>query len=1229
MLIEVTKKERDARIDSEIFSFSPDGMVFGAPIEIGIRIPAYTITAESRKYARLLTRQGDFWRTVQDSTLDEAGFVVGKTSHFSDYGSSLLWPPFSMSSGDFVENNGISLRTNVSGRLFLHGQSEFAVAVIAVDSFASAELTGFRPSHQYFLFRGGYSNGSQVISTESGSINVDVYPGTNKLLVQERHSTFIISESDPQTSCQGIFAELAPGMERHAVFNGSVSPAECRLPPTTDGYMIKQAISIQAPGLALICDDDTTLSGAHLEVDQSRLIGVLIENGATGSQVENCDIRGFSIGISALGAGQVIKDNTVSEPYYSQGPWPNPVGIMVPAYGGFRPSETRVSGNTINGLFSGISVFASTRASVFGNTVTDMVATGIGVAFFPQENDTSGLSVLNNTITRANTGLVVFPPRVFVGNNTVRQAVPSVRIEVEAAIDFYGLSVDEYLTFVSHNNFLSPQPTTDRAAEITYRLDPVGIPFELSEESEGNYWGTTAHPLFVPGLTSNYVGLVDSFPYCQQDDWVAHVGETPGVPFDCDQDGVTDDLPPVLRFNKMLPIGNCGTEYTIDATATKDDRNSLDELYFRLFVDDVEQDSGGAILHFTLSSVGLYTVLVTVEDTSGNIVSDSTFVAIEKLVPQIESMVPTHVYYGGERYEEITIIGRNFAVAGVNYRENAQIIFETGTGRPRPEQFLERNETEIRFTIDMLAEDEGRYLLFVRNPDDACGGDSTGETFVISRTTRNPRTTVTSVKPREVFAGQAVTEFVVYAVNATSLDSVCFRPVGNLASCQEWPMYVQSYVPQIQAFFLSGLPEGMIGPAGTYYASVNGSLPQSDAEKAAASFVVHDRGPSFGIASFPDAYYIRDQKMFIGQINHFSPQYSHSVAAWIGSSDFFHARASFLDLGEEPVYLNNESIPGQFWWILGLTIDTNNVGEPFYLGRFGGDNATYMTVLDRPTELDTEVIVIPVTLHYLWTPQGPHSDFTNDPEVAREVVDATTAFSSHQAECRFCDREGRTRATQNWRVTNGSTADQVWGDFYPLEAADNSVSNEYGWAVWNNGNPRCKIVFRFLSVGMLHVPQEYGALVRTEDPSLDEARIFDLVNTPNAIDVIVVRAFSGPESGTTDCPLWLLGKCNTKLMFHQSEFGLPNPENLTRPANIAARRGLSHEIGHVLLGRGHPSGLDGDGNADIIQQLNIMFAPGRTSAPVLYNATEQHSALLVTPDQCNLARMRAKEIVGQ
>ncbi|MFH1725200.1 MAG: right-handed parallel beta-helix repeat-containing protein [Elusimicrobiota bacterium] len=63
-------------------------------------------------------------------------------------------------------------------------------------------------------------------------------------------------------------------------------------------------------------------------------------------------------------------------------------------------------------------------------------------------------------------------------------------------------------------------------------------PVELSHNGEGNWWGRSCDPLFVPGADSNRADVVDSHPYGYKDGWLA--GRPPGEFPDADADGLGD-----------------------------------------------------------------------------------------------------------------------------------------------------------------------------------------------------------------------------------------------------------------------------------------------------------------------------------------------------------------------------------------------------------------------------------------------------------------------------------------------------------------------------------------------------------------------------------------------------------------------------------------------------------------------------------------------------------------
>jgi parallel beta-helix repeat protein len=161
-------------------------------------------------------------------------------------------------------------------------------------------------------------------------------------------------------------------------------------------------------------------------------------------------------------------------------------------------AHTTIDSNNIDencGGDSGIEIRQSSDDFlIINNNVTNGTGHGIWI-------DSSDGQILNNNIS----GNTYYG--IWAGGTTLNVSNNTITYNNNEGINFGGSVTANVWHNNIHNNS-GPQVSSSSAIELSFG-------------GEGNYWGRSSCPVFIPGTDSNNVGVVDSYPYTAVDGWLS------------------------------------------------------------------------------------------------------------------------------------------------------------------------------------------------------------------------------------------------------------------------------------------------------------------------------------------------------------------------------------------------------------------------------------------------------------------------------------------------------------------------------------------------------------------------------------------------------------------------------------------------------------------------------------------------------------------------------------
>jgi len=231
-------------------------------------------------------------------------------------------------------------------------------------------------------------------------------------------------------------------------------------------------------------------------------IGILIPSGTEGVVVRNCRVGSeesyYAYGIGAYGTNTVVLSENVLVN--------NLIGILFQG-----TSNSFIFNNQITGgsLWAIALWDSSMENEISGNTI-DVDNDGItveGLAVLMEGIDgnifgATGNNIIDNTISRATGGILIS----FSTQNLIREN------DISNVLRCFGISNGGVPNSIYWNNCYNW-----RLWGIWSDISPAEISDGISR---GNWWGHTCSvPLFTPGVDSNQIDVIDSFPYSQHSAW--------------------------------------------------------------------------------------------------------------------------------------------------------------------------------------------------------------------------------------------------------------------------------------------------------------------------------------------------------------------------------------------------------------------------------------------------------------------------------------------------------------------------------------------------------------------------------------------------------------------------------------------------------------------------------------------------------------------------------------
>ena len=344
----------------------------------------------------------------------------------------------------------------------------------------------------------------------------------------------------------------------HCVFCGESITSSVALINDTVGCDInKNGIKIDAPNIVFDCQGHGILG-----LDGSTGIKINANN----VSVQNCTIAGFNYGI----IGTDINDTLVLNNTFYNTAYTMTLNSTTYNY------NTSILNNTIlNSTENCLYLFRNQNLSIKYNKIYECFDTSAAGILLSSDTGTIASNVINHT----RIGIYVISD--FYGSIDSNN-VSYTRTMGLGNLNIY--SIDAAGINVTNNNFYNAVgwgiyiPNMQSNLKIwhnnIYGNSQGGIynevfTLEVSNDSEGNYWGHSSCPVFIPGTDSNNLNVKDSYPYNETDGWLSH------------EPTICDSVPPIASFgaNPVDDYVSNNTHIAFDLKCSDDINVSTIQLY--------------------------------------------------------------------------------------------------------------------------------------------------------------------------------------------------------------------------------------------------------------------------------------------------------------------------------------------------------------------------------------------------------------------------------------------------------------------------------------------------------------------------------------------------------------------------------------------------------------------------------------------------------------------------
>lgn len=455
-----------------------------------------------------------------------------------------------------LSHNGVVITSNREAEIWLDARDEVVNIVLDVPETSRLGVNGLIPGTLYYLYVDTFAANEEHAASGQGGIDIRVEAGRHFLVLTTKSATFVISEASEQADCESVYADDGAGGAVFAEYIAG-SPAACRMPALPAGFAIRETLAIQADDLGFDCN------GALVDGRGQNFAINVVGHGST-SAVRNCFVTSDLFGISANGSGTIVVENNFFEA--------TPTGVYALGFNGQlevlrnQVNQTSTSGgcgaavrsvmraiareNLVVGGATGMQFSDYLSAEISDNEIVEASSFGLALpgsgatlvagnrivggqfGIWARVNSNAVFQVTGNVVEdSANSGLFLTGHTIYLHDNTIlRPQGNGVAYSFDYAVE-QGFTPGDVDLLVFRNDVVDRVLTNPFKVgfNATYLGQPSPFGVELSVNGQGNFWGHTAEPLFVPGppagswvsgdMDSNVDVVIDRFAYCAQRGW--------------------------------------------------------------------------------------------------------------------------------------------------------------------------------------------------------------------------------------------------------------------------------------------------------------------------------------------------------------------------------------------------------------------------------------------------------------------------------------------------------------------------------------------------------------------------------------------------------------------------------------------------------------------------------------------------------------------------------------